>query len=98
MDETTQQSGKTGGGAAKAGGERPYVSIAGRKLPIPRSRAARLASGVALTVLGVFGFLPVLGFWMVPFGLLILSYDLPAIRRMRRKLELWWMRRRQRKT
>ncbi|WP_265518926.1 hypothetical protein [Nitratireductor luteus] len=99
MGEPTQQDSKAGDGGTgpKPRAARPYVSIAGRKLPIPRSRAARLASGGILTFLGIFGFLPILGFWMVPFGLLILSYDVPAVRRMRRKLELWWTRRRQKK-
>ncbi len=74
---------------------RPYVSIAGRRVPMPRSRIARIASGVLLILLGLVGFLPVLGFWMVPVGLFILSYDVPAARRLRRRVEVWWARRRE---
>jgi hypothetical protein len=37
--------------------------------------------GVALTVGGVFGFLPVLGFWMVPLGLAVMAQDVPVMRR-----------------
>lgn len=83
----------------KSGGrsKRPHVSVAGRRMPIPRSRPARLVTGGLLVVLGVFGFLPVLGFWMVPVGLLILSYDLAAVRRLRRRLEVWWHRRKGKK-
>ena len=33
---------------------------------------------------GTLGFLPVLGFWMIPLGLLVLSQDLPVVRRWRR--------------
>jgi len=39
------------------------------------------------------GFLPVLGFWMIPLGLLVLSVDLPAVRRWRRQFTVWWNRR-----
>ncbi len=41
--------------------------------------------GAALIIGGVLGFLPVLGFWMIPLGLLILSVDLPSVRRKRRQ-------------
>ncbi|HVI16347.1 MAG TPA: hypothetical protein VM822_26200 [Pseudolabrys sp.] len=30
---------------------------------------------------GVFGFLPVLGFWMLPIGLALLAQDVPPMRR-----------------
>ncbi|WP_246727724.1 hypothetical protein [Chelativorans sp. Marseille-P2723] len=72
---------------------RPRVSIAGRRVPLPRSRTLRIASGLLLVLGGVLGFLPILGFWMVPLGLLFLSYDIPLVRRMRRRIEVWWYRR-----
>ena len=34
---------------------------------------------------GVVGFLPVVGFWMIPAGLIVLSVDSAPIRRFRRK-------------
>lgn len=74
---------------------RPSVSLMGRRIPIPRSRLARIAGGIGLVVLGLFGFLPVLGFWMIPLGLLVLSYDIASVRRRRRRLAVWWNRRRQ---
>jgi len=74
--------------------KKPQISFAGRRIRMPRSRGARIALGVVLIVLGIFGFLPILGFWMVPLGLFVLSYDIPAIRRLRRRLEVWWLRRR----
>jgi hypothetical protein len=65
---------------------------------MPRSRAGRIGIGSGLVVGGIFGFLPILGFWMVPLGLLVLSHDLSAVRRWRRRTTVWWCRRRQRKT
>jgi hypothetical protein len=70
------------------------ISAFGRELPLPRSRALRVAIGVGLVVLGIFGFLPILGFWMIPLGLLVLSYEFHAVRRLRRRLVVWWERRR----
>lgn len=61
---------------------------------MPRSRVGRIATGSALVVGGTLGFLPILGFWMVPLGLIVLSHDLPAVRRRRRRLAVWWASRR----
>lgn len=63
---------------------------------MPRSRVGRIATGSALVVGGTLGFLPILGFWMVPVGLVVLSHDLPAVRRQRRRLVIWWASRRNR--
>ncbi|KQZ78169.1 hypothetical protein ASD64_12500 [Mesorhizobium sp. Root157] len=70
------------------------ISIFGREFTMPRSRRARIVIGVGLIVLGIFGFLPVLGFWMVPLGLLVLSYEFASVRRWRRRFAVWWERRR----
>jgi len=64
---------------------RPVYRLFGREFPKPGSRRARLTLGIALCVLGVFGFLPVLGFWMIPLGLFILSHELHLLRRIRRR-------------
>ena len=37
--------------------------------------------GVALMAGGVLGFLPILGFWMLPLGIAIASLDFPPLRR-----------------
>lgn len=66
-------------------------------LAMPRSRVGRIATGSALVVGGTLGFLPILGFWMVPVGLVVLSHDLPAVRRQRRRLVIWWASRRNRR-
>ena len=59
--------------------------IAGRRLPVPKTIAGRAVLGSALIVGGILGFLPVLGFWMIPLGLLILSEDFAFARRLRRR-------------
>lgn len=63
------------------------------EIPIPRSKAGRIATGSALIGGGILGFLPVLGFWMVPLGFIVLSHDLPYVRRRRRRAAVWWRRR-----
>ena len=73
------------------------ISVMGREFAMPRSRRMRIVIGVALIVLGIFGFLPVLGFWMIPLGVLVLSYEFAMVRRWRRRFELWWAERRGRR-
>jgi len=53
---------------------------------LPRSRAARICLGTALVLGGLVGFLPILGFWMLPMGLAILAMDIPFVRRFTRKV------------
>lgn len=76
---------------------RRSINIFGRSLHLPRSRRLRIAMGWLLIFLGCLGFLPVLGFWMIPLGLLVLSHDLAWARRRRRRMEVWWERRRRRR-
>jgi hypothetical protein len=83
--------GAIGAGAPEGG---PTIEIFGRRIRVPRSRRMRIASGSALILGGILGFLPVLGFWMIPSGLLLLSYDISAVRRGRRRMAVWWHRRR----
>ena len=69
------------------------ISLLGRQFDLPRSRGLRIAIGVGLVIFGIFGFLPVLGFWMIPLGLLVLSYEIAKVRRWRRRLVVWWAKR-----
>ncbi|MDX1492186.1 MAG: hypothetical protein R3332_12960 [Pseudohongiellaceae bacterium] len=41
----------------------------------------RTLCGLLLMVGGVFGFLPVLGFWMIPLGMAFIAADVPYLRR-----------------
>lgn len=46
----------------------------------PHAVWLRVPAAIGLAVGGVFGFLPVLGFWMTPLGLALLAVDLPFMR------------------
>jgi hypothetical protein len=70
------------------------ITVFGREFTMPRSRGLRIAIGIVLTIGGILGFLPILGFWMVPIGLLVLSYEFALVRRHRRRFVVWWERRR----
>ena len=54
----------------------------------------RLPLGAALIAGGIFGFLPVLGFWMLPIGALLLGEDIPPVRRFTLRslggVQHWW--------
>jgi purine-cytosine permease-like protein len=74
-------------------GRMAQISFAGYRINLPRNRIVRTLLGIVLIIGGVFGFLPVLGFWMVPLGVVVLSIDFPVVRRFRRattvKLGYW---------
>lgn len=57
-----------------------------RWLRHPASRWVRIPVALLLSFAGVLGFLPVVGFWMLPLGLLLLALDLPLLRRPLRRL------------
>ncbi len=50
------------------------------RLLSPRLRIVRILSAIVLILGGLAGVLPLLGFWMLPLGLLLLAVDLPALR------------------
>lgn len=72
---------------------RRHIRILGRHIPVPQSVAMRRTLGGGLVAGGILGFLPVLGFWMVPLGLVVLSQDSAVVRRKRRQLEVKILRR-----
>ena len=47
----------------------------------PKWKWLRPPLGVLLVIFGLLGFLPVLGFWMIPLGLAVLAVDFPAAQR-----------------
>lgn len=69
------------------------MRIGSRNIKVPGSPLLRQIMGIFLLIGGMLGFLPVVGFWMIPLGLVILSIDNAPVRRLRRKLEVWWGRR-----
>jgi len=86
-----------GSDSAEPQRKRPRMDLFGRSYHLPHSPVLRRSLGVSLVGLGFLGFLPVLGFWMIPLGLLVLSHDSPRIRRMRRQAAVKWARRGERK-
>jgi hypothetical protein len=70
------------------------IRFGSRTIDLPRNRVVRVGIGVLLVLGGLVGFLPVLGFWMIPLGLLVLSADFPAVRRVNRRVAVavkrWW--------
>ena len=72
---------------------RRSIRLGSRKIELPDSRIVRVCIGLGLVIGGILGFLPVLGFWMVPLGVLVLSIDLPWARRLRRRFAVWFSRR-----
>jgi purine-cytosine permease-like protein len=73
------------------------IQFAGFKVRVPAHPVLRIGLGVLLILGGLFSFLPVLGIWMLPLGLIILSIDFATVRRFRRrstvKLGRWLLRR-----
>jgi hypothetical protein len=53
------------------------------------SRWVRVPVGLLLIAGGVVGFLPVLGFWMIPLGALLLAQDAPFLQRPTLRLLTW---------
>lgn len=85
--------GEAGPGGAREGAGRTGKDAVGslrRRLrrAMPRSRLRRRLLGSGLILGGILGFLPVLGFWMLPLGLAVLSVDSPRLRRLRRRATL----------
>lgn len=52
-----------------------------RWLRRPSSRWVRIPAAVLLMAGGFLGFLPILGLWMLPLGLVLLAEDFPPVRR-----------------
>ena len=66
------------------------IKLGSRSIELPNWAPARIAIGVLLVIFGFLGFLPILGFWMIPLGIAILSYDIPRVRLFRQKIAAWW--------
>jgi len=77
-----------------------YLDLASSKLPNwiaqslkwlrePSRRLMRIGAGVAMIVGGLLAFLPVLGVWMLPLGLILLSQDISILQRPVLKALAW---------
>ena len=65
-----------------------------RNMPNPYLRKT---VGVLLIIGGIFWFLPILGLWMIPLGILVLSVDFPWARRAHLRMYVIWRRMRARR-
>lgn len=65
---------------------------------LPSSPSIRILIGILLILGGILGFLPVLGFWMIPLGIIVLSVDIGYIRRLRRKIVVRYGRKKKKNT
>jgi hypothetical protein len=72
-----------------------------RKMRHPGARRARIPVGLLLMAGGLLSFLPILGIWMLPLGLLLIANDVPALRKPVGRSTIWatqkWVGMRQRR-
>jgi hypothetical protein len=69
------------------------LGVAARFLRRPSGIWLRIPAGLLLIVGGIFAFLPILGVWMLPFGLALLAEDVPVLRSLRTRVLDWIERR-----
>ena len=55
----------------------------------PSSRYVRIPLAILLIIGGIFSFLPVLGLWMLPLGLLLFAQDVPFLQKPTAQLLGW---------
>ena len=55
----------------------------------PSSRPARIPLATLLIIGGIFSFLPILGLWMLPLGLLLFAQDVPMLQPPLIRLLAW---------
>ena len=55
----------------------------------PSSRLARIPLAILLIAGGFFSFLPVLGLWMLPLGLLLVAQDVPVMQKPMARMLGW---------
>ena len=65
------------------------IRIGRYAIRLPASRLRRTVLGIALVIGGLLWFLPVVGLWMLPFGILVLAVDIPALRPVARRINRW---------
>jgi uncharacterized membrane-anchored protein len=55
-------------------------------------RGLRILLGILLVVGGLFGFLPIVGFWMLPLGAIVLAREVPVVARLLERVRRRWRR------
>jgi len=56
---------------------------------MPSSFAVRLVIAILIILGGIFSFLPVLGVWMLPLGLLLIAQDVPFLQKPLVSVFVW---------
>ncbi len=64
------------------------INIVGYRIGVPGHPVLRTLLGAVMVLGGLLGFLPILGYWMVPVGMAILAIDFPAVRRFQRRMNI----------
>jgi hypothetical protein len=67
----------------------PAARPLARWLRSPSARPVRLPVGLLLCVGGILGALPLLGFWMLPAGVVLVAEDIPPLRRATGRMLAW---------
>ena len=84
-------------GQDQHGGDPPphhgRLSLFGRSVDLPKNRLLRLGLGLLLCLGGLLWFLPVVGIWMLPLGIAVLSVDIPFVHRHSHRFGAWFRRR-----
>jgi hypothetical protein len=55
----------------------------------PSSRWVRIPAALLLIAAGFVGFLPILGFWMIPLGLVLIAQDVPILKPPLARMLAW---------
>jgi len=55
-------------------------------------RGLRTLLGILLIIGGLFGFLPIVGFWMLPLGAIVLAREVPVVARLLERVQRRWRR------
>jgi hypothetical protein len=55
----------------------------------PAARRRRLPLGILCIIGGLFWFLPLLGLWLLPIGLVLIAHDVPRLRNPAARLVIW---------
>jgi hypothetical protein len=64
-----------------------------RRVRKPQARVVRLLLGIVCILAAFFWFLPALGIWMLPLGLLLIAQDVPFMRRPVGRMTLYLLER-----
>ena len=68
---------KDPGKSSLKGRSQRFLVFVRRRVPV----GLRLVLGLILIIGGIFGFLPIVGFWMIPLGIMVAALDIKPVLR-----------------